>query len=287
MKIIWKNFSPVQKFLIALYGVCVIWILIVFVFNLRDTTFNYLYSVPLTIIPLFGGIFGIKLWRSWQISNFLAKAILVLSCGLISFGIGLGIFAYYNLILNVPVPYPSLADLGFLPSYPLWMIGLVYLLGITGIKLQLKKITGKMMLFSLTLLAVVSSHYLFFIVAREGQIDFKADAVKLFLDLVYPISDIIILTLTLFLIYGLSFDPQDSKIKTGVVTILLAFIVNYMADFGFSYSTTVGTYFVGNWADFLFATSMFLLSFGVNSLDHDRNKGDVSLAIHSTLYKTE
>ncbi|OGE72738.1 hypothetical protein A3H40_02650 [Candidatus Daviesbacteria bacterium RIFCSPLOWO2_02_FULL_38_15] len=243
--------------------------------------------MPLTIIPLFGGIFGIKLWRSWQISNFLAKAILVLSCGLISFGIGLGIFAYYNLILNVPVPYPSLADLGFLPSYPLWMIGLVYLLGITGIKLQLKKITGKMMLFSLTLLAVVSSHYLFFIVAREGQIDFKADAVKLFLDLVYPISDIIILTLTLFLIYGLSFDPQDSKIKTGVVTILLAFIVNYMADFGFSYSTTVGTYFVGNWADFLFATSMFLLSFGVNSLDHDRNKGDVSLAIHSTLYKTE
>src|SRR3989338_3111283 len=274
MKIIWKNFSPVQKFLIALYGVCVIWILIVFVFQLRDATFSYLEGFPLGLLPLFGGFFGLKLSKKWRVSSRdLARAVTFLSCGLITWGIGTAVFfPYYNLIYNIPAPYPSLADVGYVASYPLWGIGLIYLLRTTGIKLQLKKLTGKIMLFALTVFPAISSYYLFFLVARGRGIDFTQDIGKLLLDFGYYVGDIIILSLVLFIIYSLSFAEEDSKIKPAVMIILIGFIVNYIADFSFLYTTTVGIFFVASWVDFLYATDMLLLSLGVTSLDPEQNK---------------
>ena len=37
----------------------------------------------------------------------------------------------------------------------------------------------------------------------------------------------------------------------------------YLADFVFSYTTTVGTFFNGNFGDLLFTFALFLITFGL------------------------
>ena len=53
---------------------------------------------------------------------------------------------------------------------------------------------------------------------------------------------------------------------------MAGFIVEYLADFAFSYTTTFGTYFAGSYIDLLFTISMFMMSVGTILLDPTPNK---------------
>jgi hypothetical protein len=55
--------------------------------------------------------------------------------------------------------------------------------------------------------------------------------------------------------------------KAAIYLILGAFVANYFADFTFSYTTSLGTYYNGSLADILFATTMFIFGAGIALLD--------------------
>ncbi len=234
-----------------------------------DTSMNYLFGLVYGLIPLCGGLIGLKRSEAWGGSgSSMGKALRYLSLGLIAWACGGLVWAYYNFFGGVEVPYPSLADVAYIVSWPLWAAGVVCLSKATGAKFSLSKTKGKALLFAVPVIISLVSYYLLIVIARGGALDLTGGALKVFFDLAYPIGDIVILTLSV-LIYGLSVDYLGGKFKRPAELIMLGFVLNYVSDMAFSWTTTMETFFVGNWVDLLFMTTMFVLSFGVVSLDPD------------------
>jgi len=260
--------NKATAFLVTYYLFIIFWWIVLFSLGSINTLNNYLFAFLFSFIPFMGSIFGIINSRHWGfLKSAIGKSTFFISLGLLTWSIGQIIFSYYNLFLNVAIPYPSLADASFILSWPLWGIGIFFLSKATGAKYGLKLSSGKYLLLFIPLLVIIFSYYLLVVVARGGQFDFTDSSIlKIFFDLFYPVTDVIILTLST-VIYGLSYNYLGGKYKIAIYIILFGFVINYFADFFFSYTTTLGTFFSGNWVDLLFSTALFLLSYGVAGLD--------------------
>jgi len=262
-------FTKANKLIVIYYIFIFIWWAIFYFGNIRGTQANYYYQFAFGLIPLLGGISGIFKSKKWGLfKSKIGLALFFISCGLITWGIGQMFWSiYYNILLRVAIPYPSLADVGYILSWPLWAIGIINLSYATGAKFSLKNVKGRVFLFIIPIILIAFSYYVLIIVARGGQVsDFKGGAIKVFFDLAYPVGDVIILSLAT-LVYGLSFKYLGGKYKIPIIILILGFVTNYIVDFSFSYTTTNNTYFNGHWVDMLFPTAMALIAFGINSFD--------------------
>ncbi len=264
--------------------------------GIKMAPFSYIFALSYSLLPLIGGIVGFHNAEKWGFfKSSMGKAMLFLSLGLISWGYGELIWSYYNFFLKQAIPYPSLADICFILSYPLWALGVFYLGPATGIRFGLKKKSGKLLLLLIPLVMIVFSYYFLIIVARQGVLPMGGSMVKIFFDLAYPVGDIVIATLAL-LTYGLSFRFLGGIFKWPIILLLLGVLVNYFADSAFSYTTTVKTFYNGSWVDLLFATAVFIISFGVTNLDYsllfggDKKKDTLAISpdvehINTEMYK--
>ena len=262
--IIIKNRTTV--FLAIYYFFIAIWWLVLLELGSINNVSNYFFAFFSSLVPFTGGIFGIINSRRWGfLKSIIGKSTFFISLGLITWAIGQIIFSYYNLFLNVEIPYPSLADASFILSWPLWGIGIFFLLQATGVKYGLREKIGKVLLLILPILVIVASYYLLVVIAKQGLFEFSGWSPKTFFDLAYPIGDVVILTMTT-IVLGLSYKLFGGELRVPIYIILLGFIVNYFADFSFSYTTTLQTFYSGNWVDFLFTTAMFFISLGLSML---------------------
>ena len=126
------------KILAFIYAFVILWWLFIFFRGIKETPINYAFSLFYSILPLGGGIVGLLNARHWGgFASSVGRAIISLSIGIFAWGIGNLIFAYYNLILNVPIPYPSVAAAGFILIYPFSAIGMIYLFKATGVSFAL------------------------------------------------------------------------------------------------------------------------------------------------------
>ncbi len=266
-----KLFSSInRKVLIFFYVLVIIWWFTIFIRGIRETNENYAFSLLYTIIPLIWGMIGFVNARRWGgLKSSAGRAIYFLSMGILAWGIGNLIFAYYNLVLRVPVPYPSVADVFFILIYPLSAIGIVFLFRVTGAYFALRSLLGKIAIFIIPLCLSLLSYYLLVVVARGGAITYEGNLLKLILDVAYPIGDIVVISLTI-IVYGLSVKLLGGIFRMPVVLILIGFISNYFADFLFSYTTTTGTYFVGLWVDLFYPTAFLLIGVGLSLMDPRR-----------------
>ena len=264
------RFAP--YFLIGIFILMAIWWVSIYLRGLVDDTENYYFGLAIGCATVFGGIIGLTRAKIWgYMQSYVGKAITLFSIGLMTWGLGTIIFAYYNLFLTIAVPYPSLADAAYIVSWPLWSIGVFYLSKATGAGFQLRTVWGKIISVIVVAIALIASYYLLFVVARGGTFDLSSqDYLKLFFDFAYPVGDIFILTLAL-LTYGLSFNYLGGRYKWPTILILLAFLLNYLADFSFTYMTTIGTFYVASWVDMIYTAAFFAFSLGVsffNPLTH-------------------
>ena len=275
--------------LISLYTVAVIfWLTLVFLIKyslISESTVQFLRlltQVPLAIIPLVGGIFGLKNYVIWGgVKNTLGKSSLFLSLGLISWASGMIAWNYYIFFTKIEIPYPSIADFGFVFGLLFLIIGVSALYKMIGVKFALRNKRGKFILFIFPVIVILVSTYLLIDVARGGVLFNSSESyLKLFFDILYPLGDAVILTI-IGLLYFLSRKFLGGVYKTPILVLFSGFLFFYISDFLFSYTTTQGTYFNGHFVDFLFTTSMFTLSLGVITLDPRR----VSSAPYDNLIK--
>jgi len=260
------HISKASKIIFFYYLFIFIWWAVFYFLNIQGTLGSYLYQFAFGLIPLIGGILGLKKSTIWGgLKSKIGTSLFFISAGCISWGIGQMFWSIlYNIILKVDIPYPSFADVGYILAVPLWAIGIIHLSRATGAKHSLKNIKGKILLFIIPLFLIALSYYLLVIVARGGAISSNKELSKAFFDFAYPIGDVIILTLSL-LIYGLSFGYLGGKLKLAILSIIFGFVAMYISDFSFSYTTTVGTYYNGYYPDILFPTATMLMVFGVNN----------------------
>lgn len=239
-----------------------------------DSFWNYFYSFAFSLVPLVAGFLGCFLAKEWGwFKSAIGKAVLFISLGSFSWGAGSMVWSYYNFFMDIPAPYPSLADIGFVASLPLWVLGVINLSKATGAKFSLKKTMGKVLLFILPVIIIVLSYYLLVVVARGGVLLSAGNGfdLKLLLDLAYPIGDVVILSLAL-LIFGLSINYLGGFYRHSIMVMLLGFGLMYFADFVFSYTTTLETFYNGNFGDLLFTLALSLISFGALGFTYSKVK---------------
>ncbi len=161
--------------------------------HLQNTNINYIYGAALGLLPFLAAIFGFENSKKWGwLRSSLGKSLFFLSLGLLTWGIGTLVFAYYNIFLQVEVPYPSLADVFYILSWPLWAIGIMQLFHVTGAKYSLRSIKGKLLLLIIPIIIIIISYYLLVTIARGGEFSLALEdgILKLFFDLAYPIGDV-------------------------------------------------------------------------------------------------
>ncbi|MSU74256.1 hypothetical protein EXS57_00560 [Candidatus Kaiserbacteria bacterium] len=273
-----KRHSIIQV-LVLNYIFAVITTCVLFYVGATNSLLNNLYGVLfLGFIPVVGGINGLFVAKRWGLfSSTVGRAITFLSFGLIAWGIGTYVYSgFYNLILQVEVPYPSLADIGYILALPFWAIGMIQLSRATGAQYGLRSSRGKMVFLIVPFLVVAASYYLLITVARGGSLTGDDTAIlKVILDLTYPLGDVVILTFVT-VIYGLAYDYFGGFFKKAIYMVLFGFVIMYFADFSFSYTTTLGTWFPGDWNDLLFVTAMLILSCGVAMFDQRFMKKEIT-----------
>ncbi|HEV8052888.1 MAG TPA: hypothetical protein VGP47_10370 [Parachlamydiaceae bacterium] len=253
-----------QKICLAFFIVIVgLWISL-FVTKTTDGFYNYLYSFLFGIIPLLGGLVAMYQSRIWGgFKSTVGKAVFFIGLGIFCWGVGEMIWSYYNFIINVPAPYPSLADIGFAPSIFFYGLGSVYLAHATGAKFGLRNKFAKIFLVIAPIFIWIFAYYILVTVARNGVLVPEGETtLKFVLDIVYPFGGFVSLTLAV-IISGLSFRYLGGRFKFDVISILIGLAVMFVADSVFSYTTTVGTYYNGNFGDLLLASGQFFLTYGV------------------------
>ncbi len=254
----------------ALYGATVAWWLVLFAMGIQRDPLNFWYQIMLAIIPLTGAAFGFMNSKQWGwLSSHVGRATFFLAAGLLTWGLGQCYWSYVTIAGIEEIPYPSLADVGYIASWPLWTIGVINLSLAAGAKFSLKdrsKIGSATTALVIAGLISAMSYYLLIVVAKGGHIDFSSGIdFKTFFDLAYPIGDVIILTITA-LTFTLLLKYLGGKYKIAILTIMAGYVLNYVTDFTFSYTTTSGEYFNGHYVDLMFPTVMFILAFGLARL---------------------
>ncbi len=251
-----------QAILLAVFGALVLYWGWLALTHHTSGTYNYIYSWLFGFIPLLGGlvgIFGSRIWGSWH--SALGRAVLFLSFGLFLWGAGEMVWSYYNFFTGQAAPYPSLADLGFGPSIFFWVLGVINLAQASGARFGWRKTSTKLAAALLLLIMLVASYYLLVVVARGGVVSSGGGTLKVILDIAYPLGDLLALTFAA-LIYTLSRRYLGGQYKMPILSILIGMAVMYFGDFTFSYTTTIGSYYNGDWGDLLLMVGLTFLTFG-------------------------
>lgn len=253
-----------QRVCLGFFIFLVIFWLLLFINGSKNGFYNYLYSFLFGLIPLIGGATALIRSRIWgTFRSAVGKAVFFIGLGLFLWGFGETIWSYYNFFLQVPAPYPSIADIGFAPSIFFYGLGTVYLSRATGAKFGLRNRVAKILTAVTPVILLIISYYILVVVARGGiLIPEGEEPLKIILDIMYPLGDFLSLALAI-IISGLSFKYFGGKYLFDIISILLGLAVMTFADAVFSYSTTVGTYYNGNWGDLMLTTGLFLITFGV------------------------
>lgn len=255
-------------FLVALF---IFW-LVLFSTSTKEGFYNYFYSFLFGLIPLIGGCIAMMRARLWGgFESAIGKAVLFIGLGIFLWGSGEMIWSYYNFFAGVSAPYPSLADLGFAPSILFYGIGAIYLSKATGAKFGLRNSYAKFFTIIAPILILALSYYVLVVVARGGVLIPDGEThLKTILDIAYPLGDFISLALAI-IISGLSFKYLGGRYKTDIWAILLGLTVMFIADSIFSYTTTVGTYYNGNFGDLILTFGVFFLTYGVLGFSEVKN----------------
>jgi len=176
----------------------------------------------------------------------------LLGASAFSWAAGEAVWTYYDLIRGVQVPFPSLADVGFLTAVPLAVAGLLRFPSapqrvadrIEGI-LDGIIIAGSILFASwVTVLGPLYSQH-------HGGI------LKQTLSLAYPVSDVVMVSLVIILFSRASHQGRGSLLL--VMAGLAAFAV---ADSAFSYLTEVNSYGNGSFLDTGWVAGYLLIGLG-------------------------
>lgn len=233
----------------------------------HENTGTNIYQILNTILPLTGGILGLHSAKKYSgTKSTLGQGIILTSLGIIAWSLGQMAWSYYNIHSKIDVPYPSLADVGYLSAIPLWFAGMIMISTAMGVKYQLRKTSGRLMLVIIPLISILSSYYLLIKVGRGGWPHHDQINIKFFTDLAYPFGDALVASVALT-IYVLSKDYVGGRFKWPVLFTLLGFIGMYCADFLLAYGTTKGFYYGGSWIDSIYTIALAMIGFGLVLMD--------------------
>lgn len=260
----WKTLfrNPFTYWILLLYGVLVLWFCRLNSLNLFNTTESYYFNWFYGFIGLSGAFYGlyisVKKWGGGR--SLLGRGLIWLPIGLLSQYMGVQLWFYYNVIAQVEVPYPSLADFGFFGLIPAYTMGAYMFAKASGATFSLRTPVGKVLAMIIPLAALSLSYVLFL---KGVGFDLN-QPLKTFLDFAYPLGEIMPVSIALFTL-TLSRGLLGGKMRSRILFLILAFSAQFLTEYLFLYAAGAGTYVNGGFNDLMYGTSYMLMSLALIS----------------------
>lgn len=211
------------------------------------------------LMALWGAICGLWISRRWGgMKSIVGKSLVFFSLGLLAQVFGQIVYAIYSFYFNVSVPYPSLGDLGYFGSIPLYVLAVIYLGQASGVKFGLRSFFTKWQSIVVPLVLLSIGYFLFL----KGYSFDWSNPLKVFLDNGYPIGQAIYISLTI-LVFLLSKGVLGGVMKNRVLFILFALFLQFLSDYTFLYQSSRGIWSAGGMNDFMYLVAYFAMTLGL------------------------
>src|SRR3989344_5198955 len=246
-----------KKIVLILFLVLSIWwAVLFFYFHAQLNQSNLIWAACYQAVAILGGIWGLLISRKWGgLKSVMGRAIFFFALGLFLQVFGQTVFSIYGLFLRVPVPYPSLADIGFFGSIPCYIYAVFELGKASGTTISMKSFSKKLLALLVPLLGL-SISYSFFL--RNYEFDWSAP-LRIFLDFGYPLGEAIYVSIALLCLV-LTWNLLGGVMRRSFILIMIALCAQYVAEFNFLFRASNSTWINGGYGDFLYLFSYFLMT---------------------------
>lgn len=222
-----------------------------------------------TTMSLYGGLLGLWIARSWGgLRSYMGKAITFLSLGLIAQFFGQVVFSYYNIVLHVDIPYPSLADVGYFGNIPLYLYGVIMIAKSAGVDVSMRKF-GSQLQAVVVPVAMIALTYVSFL--QEYTFASKTPMTVL-LDFGYPLGQSLYVSVAV-LTWSLTYRILGGVMRANIMMVLIALLAQYLADYNFLLQTIHGTWINGGYGDYLYLVAYYLMTLALIHMSMIHVKG--------------
>jgi hypothetical protein len=220
------------------------------------------FTVTYGVMAAWGGFWGFIIAKRWGwIHSLMGKSILLFALGLVLQEIGQLCYTYYIYYLHIEVPYPSWGDLAFYGSIPCYIFAVFFLARASGIHISLRSFGNKLQ----TILIPIGMLLLSYIIFLQGyQFDWS-NPLKIFIDFGVPFGQAIYISLAI-LTYILTKRILGGTMRSKVLFILFALLIQFVADWTFLYQANQGTWSVSGINDYMFFCAYFFMTLGLLQL---------------------
>ncbi len=263
---IWEQFkaNKILRVLGLLFALLTIWWIYMFARGITSGTGNNLYILVYPTLPLVGGFYGFIFAKKWGgFRSTFGSAISFFALGFFFQFLGQYLYVYYQLYLNIDVPYPSVGDIFYLGSVFLYIFGAYQLSKVSGIRFTLNTLQGKLKAILIPFVVLLLS-YLILLKGYEAD---WSNKIIIFLDFGYPIGQAIYLSIALLALL-ISKDILGGLMRKPIMLLIAALLAQFISDFVFSYqvSREVTTFYAGGSNDFMFTCAYFLMALALFSI---------------------
>ncbi len=179
--------------------------------------------------------------KSRLVSGRFRWAWLLIGCSMLSWGLGQVVWTWYESILGHAVPFPSLADVGYLGLAPLTAAGLLML------PMTAQSRAGRIRSVLDGLMIACSLLLISWFLVLGPLIDAGADRpIALVISLAYPISDVVVVTIVLFMLARVR---RTRTVPMPLALVGFGLVTFAVSDSGFAYLTLTNSYASGNEID--------------------------------------
>ncbi|MDQ5950333.1 MAG: hypothetical protein QG585_275 [Patescibacteria group bacterium] len=181
------------------------------------------------------------------------KALLALGLTCASLAMGFVTWFYFETILQIEIPYPSLADIFFILYIPLVIYASIHLLKIFTLGLRKTSIVQAL------ILGLISGFLLFKLAGLEfPTISLDSPLTTSLFDFLYAFADAILIALAVVIL-----RLSGGKMTGGLLFLVLALVSMVASDLVFSARVDQGIYYTGDIGDALFTLTGCLFALSV------------------------
>jgi len=241
------------------FGVLILFLILINFDVAGLESYRDLYGDFYGILAFLGGLIGLFVSRRWgHYHSLFGRAILFLSFGLLAQVFGQISYSYYFYVLGVYVPYPSVGDIGYFGSIPLYIIGVYYLARVCGVKYGMSNINRILQSIIIPLLVLFFS-YVFLLMGYSTE---GVPFLTVLLDFAYPIGQVVYISMAL-LVFMLSRGILGGIMKKQVIVLLTALAVQYIADYSFLYRNNRDIWQSAGMSDFFYTVAYLLMTLAI------------------------
>lgn len=227
-----------------------------------NSDYNQFFSDTYGVVALFGGLCGLAVSKKWGgVKSVMGRAIIFFSLGLLAQEFGQITYSFYHHVFHVEVPYPSLGDIGYFGSIPLYILGAWNVAKASGARVGVNSFVNKIQVVIIPIIMLCISYWFFLKdYSFEGQ-----SPLVIFLDFGYPFGQAIYISIAL-LAYLLSRKLLGGIMRSKILFLLFALFLQYIADYMFLYQNSQGIWSPGGINDYTYLIAYFCMSLALLEL---------------------